>query len=246
MAQDNDDLEGREDAETKNNFSTAMNELFGLNLGKKKKNELDNAKLSSETEGDNIKQIINGSRTDGNGKHSYIVNKSETVISEDTFILGEIQATNDVNIAGSIKGDVSIGGDIFITGNVYGNIKGNSITINNGFVEGNILGKLDITLMGEATVLGDIQAKNFVSAGKVKGNVTALNQISLKNPAVLVGNIEAKTLTLEEGVIVDGNVSIISDISTEEMFQTRPFEQTVTIPTEYQEVDQDDDEDEEE
>jgi cytoskeletal protein CcmA (bactofilin family) len=231
MIQDNEDNIDEKEAEpgNKNNLATAVNELFGLSR-KKKGNTEDDEDVPDEIEDNNPIPRYTGFRNEEIKPMSNIPpkypfvgsSKKESIILEDTVIQGEIQAVNDMSIAGSIKGNVSIEGDLILTGKIYGNVKGNRISIKDGFVEGNISGKLDVTLMGSATVIGDIQAENFVSAGKVKGNVNVINSVSLKSPAILYGNIDARTLKLEEGVIVNGKISITTEMSFEDVFEDIP------------------------
>lgn len=230
MVQENEDIVDEKEAESsnKNNLATAVNELFGL--GRKKKGIIDDEDIVEEVANNNPSNRYTGFRNEEIKPMSNIPpkypfvgsSKRESIILEDTVIQGEIQSANDISIAGNVKGNVSVEGDIILTGKIYGNVKGNRISIKDGFVEGNISGKLDVTLMGNATVIGDIQAENFVSAGKVKGNVNATNSVSLKNPAILYGNIDARTLKLEEGVIVNGKISITTEMSFEDVFEDVP------------------------
>ena len=225
MAQNNDDkldMKNPESSHYLNNFATAVNELFGLG----KKEEMGSTTtMSSENfesnEGRNHSEV----RTSKSKSNLHVLpqdhsrTKRETVIEENTVIRGEVLSTSNLDIAGSVKGPVSSEGDIIVTGKIYGNMKGNNITIKGGLVEGNILARSDITLLGEAIVVGDIEANNFLSEGKIKGNVKALNAISLKNQAVMYGNINAKTVNMQDGVILDGNIKIMGDVSIENLFQ---------------------------
>ncbi len=225
MAPKNDenfDIKSSESSHYLNNLTTAVNELFGLG----KKEEMGATKtMSSEIYESNGNRSRNESRTPGSKSNLHVLTqdhshiKKETVIQEDTLIRGEVLSTSNMNIAGSIKGSVSCEGDIFLTGKIYGNMKGNSITIKDGLVEGNILAKSDITFLGDTTVVGDIETNNFVSEGKIKGHVKAFNSVSLRTPAVLYGNINAKTINMQDGVILDGNVKIMGDVSVETLFQ---------------------------
>lgn len=225
MAQNNDDkfdMKSSESSHYLNNFATAVNELFGLG----KKEEMGAPITMSgeiyESDGGRNQSELRTSRAKSNlhvlpQDHSRA--KKETVIVEDTVIRGEVLSISNMKIAGCIKGPVSSEGDILVTGQIYGNIKGNTITINDGLVEGNILAKSRIALLGEAVVVGDIEANDFVSEGKIKGNVKVHNSISLKNQAVMYGNINAKTVNMQDGVILDGNIKIMGDVSIENLFQ---------------------------
>lgn len=216
------DMRGEESGHYLNNFATAVNELFGLG----RKEEVGSATtVSNEIYESNEGSKYSEVRTPRSKSNLHVLPqdhspaKKVTVIVEDTVIRGEVLSKSSIYIAGSIKGPVSSEGDISVTGKIYGNMKGNNITIKNGSVEGNIFARSDISLVGEAIVVGDIEADNFVSEGKLKGNVKALNSISLRKQAVMYGNISAKTVNMQDGVIVDGNVKIIGDTSIENLFQ---------------------------
>lgn|GEM_PF-1621103 len=222
IQEDKIDMKDEESGRYLNNLATAVNELFGLG----RKEEAGTATtMSGEIYESNEGHQHSEVRTSKSKSNLHVLPqdhspaKKVTVIVEDTVIRGEVLSTSSMYIAGSIKGPVSSEGDISITGKIYGNMKGNNITIKNGSVEGNIFARSDVTLVGEAIVVGDIEADNFFSEGKLKGNVKALNSISLRKKAVMYGNINAKTVNMQDGVIVDGNVKIIGDTSIENLFQ---------------------------
>jgi cytoskeletal protein CcmA (bactofilin family) len=225
------DMKNEESSHYLNNLTTAVNELFGLG----KKEEMGATKtMSSEISESNGGR--NEFRKSNNKSNLHVLPqdsspvKRENIITEDTVIRGEVLSSSNINIAGSIKGAVSSEGDIIVTGKIYGNVKGNNITIKDGLVEGNILAKSDSALLGEATVVGDIEANNIVSEGKIKGNIKALNAVSLINQAVLFGNINAKNVNMQNGVILDGNIKIMGDVSIENLFQDHSVKKVEIIP----------------
>jgi cytoskeletal protein CcmA (bactofilin family) len=201
-----------------NNFSTAVTELFGLS----KREELGgNEGMANENTGTDGIQM-QSSKSNIHVIPKYQGNpsvKKETIIEEDTVIQGEIIASSNISIAGSVRGDVTSQGDIILSGKIYGNMKGNTITIRDGYVEGNINAKLGVNLIGDAIVVGDVECDNFLSESKVKGNVRTVNSVTLKKSAVLFGNIHAKTVNMQDGVILNGNIKIATDVSVEKIFQ---------------------------
>lgn len=229
--EDKIDMKNEESGHYFNNLATAVNELFGLGKREEMKSDTTRSGETYESNEGHKNPEMRTSKSKSNLHvlpHDYAPVK-KTVIVEDTVIRGEVLSTSNMDIAGAIKGPVSSEGDILVTGKIFGNMKGNNITIKDGAVEGNILAKSDITLLGEAIVMGDIEANNFVSEGRIKGNVKALNSISLKKQAVMYGNIYAKNINIQDGVIVEGNMKIVGDVSIENLFQDLSVRKVETV-----------------
>lgn len=211
----------------KSNFTTAVNEMFGLSLGKK---EATDAGLTEDV------QLLNDYPENNSKSNLHLLptqplgsTKKFSVIAEDTVIEGEIQTSNNINIVGIVKGPVSSEADIILEGKVYGNIKCNSAMIKNGLVEGNIIAKSEVTLLGDAIILGDIETDRLVSEGKVRGSIKANSSAVLNNHTVLFGNIHTRSLSVQNGVIINGQVKVITDSSVEDMFRALTTKATQKI-----------------
>ncbi|MCP4667430.1 MAG: polymer-forming cytoskeletal protein [Deltaproteobacteria bacterium] len=75
-------------------------------------------------------------------------------------------------------------------------------------IDGRFLGEItsgDTVIVGETGVLeSDVHVSNIVIKGEVRGNVVAKQRIELQAPAKVFGNIQAPTITMEQGVILEG------------------------------------------
>lgn len=80
---------------------------------------------------------------------------NKTVIDRDTKIIGNISA-RDIDILGTIEGNVEATGKSTIVGTVKGNITGVDIAIN-GRIEGNIISTGLVYADKEAVITGDIE-----------------------------------------------------------------------------------------
>ncbi|MFO8057958.1 MAG: polymer-forming cytoskeletal protein [bacterium] len=61
-------------------------------------------------------------------------------------------------------------------------------------------------IVGENAVInGDLFVDSAVISGEIRGNVKAKNRVELRAPGKLFGDLESPALTIEEGVIFDGN-----------------------------------------
>jgi len=77
-----------------------------------------------------------------------------------------------------------------------------------GSFKGEITSK-DTLIVGEtADVEGEIAVGTFILSGRFKGNVKAATRIELRRPAQIEGTLEAPVLSIEEGVILNGSVSM--------------------------------------
>ena len=82
-----------------------------------------------------------------------------------------------------------------------------------------LMGKFDgrITTPGrlhvakEARLQADVEGGAIVVEGEVKGNLTASDRIELKQTARLEGDLRATKMTVEEGAIFSGHVSVGPD-----------------------------------
>lgn len=79
-------------------------------------------------------------------------------------------------------------------------------------IDGKLKGQVDATeavIVGETGVIeGDIKAKETNISGKCTGQITAENTVLLHASAVINGDVKCKKLVVDEGVIIDGNISM--------------------------------------
>lgn len=66
-----------------------------------------------------------------------------------------------------------------------------------------------ILLVGEEAVLtAKVSAGTVVSKGKITGDIIAKEKIRLLSPAVLNGSVKTPMLSMEEGVLFNGNIEM--------------------------------------
>jgi len=78
----------------------------------------------------------------------------------------------------------------------------------NGRFEGEIRTEDQVVVGETGRVKTDIVAKRVVVAGTVIGNIEAENEVNLLTTGRVLGNIRAPRVNVEEGVVVEGEVSI--------------------------------------
>ena len=75
----------------------------------------------------------------------------------------------------------------------------------NGKVEGEIFSRGTLIIGSEAFIEATINVDSVIVEGHVSGNVNASKRIDLRSPARLYGDIRTPNLTIQEGVIFEGN-----------------------------------------
>ena len=77
-----------------------------------------------------------------------------------------------------------------------------------GSFKGEIVSK-DTLIIGEtADIEGEVEVGTFILSGRFKGNVKSVTRVELRRPANFEGTIEAPVLVVEEGVVLNGNLSM--------------------------------------
>ena len=84
----------------------------------------------------------------------------------------------------------------------------------------------DTLIIGEtADVEGDVEVGTFILSGRFKGSVKATSRIELRRPAQIEGSIDAPVLMIEEGVVLNGTVSMTNGAPAVE----KPKTDTLTV-----------------
>jgi cytoskeletal protein CcmA (bactofilin family) len=75
-------------------------------------------------------------------------------------------------------------------------------------IDGRFKGEItagDTVIVGESGVLeANVHVSNIVIKGEVRGDVFAKKRIELQAPGKVFGNIQAPTVTMEQGVVLEG------------------------------------------
>ena len=121
-----------------------------------------------------------------------------------------------------IKIDTLISLETEITGNISGT--GNYKI--DGSVIGNITANGDLIISRDATVKGDISAKNIMVEGKVEGNVVAEIELVVKETANIKGtHHEAGVITVDEGSKFIGDCTVTGNTIDKRFFEPKKTEE---------------------
>lgn len=86
----------------------------------------------------------------------------------------------------------------------------------NGSFEGRLDTKGNLTIGENARVKANITGDRIIIAGKVTGDVQASQSLSIMAPAVLKGNVKTPVISITEGAILEGQISMQSPVEREE------------------------------
>ncbi|MEG0795115.1 MAG: polymer-forming cytoskeletal protein [Odoribacter sp.] len=92
---------------------------------------------------------------------------------------------------------------------IVGDIKTKSDIRIDGIIKGKIITSGRLVMGSSAKIEGDIDCANVDNQGVVIGNIVATGAVSLKSPAKVVGNILAAVISIEPGVVFNGNCQML-------------------------------------
>ncbi|PLX94224.1 MAG: hypothetical protein C0621_05775 [Desulfuromonas sp.] len=82
-----------------------------------------------------------------------------------------------------------------------------------GHFRGEIVSR-DTLIVGEtADIQAEVNVGSLILSGKFKGNIKAVGKVELRNPAQIEGDIETPVLVVEEGVVMNSQISMTKPIS---------------------------------
>ena len=99
-----------------------------------------------------------------------------------------------------------------------------------GKFEGKITSAGRLHIAREARMQADVESGAIIVEGEVKGNLTANDRIELKQSARLEGDLRATKLTVDEGAVFSGHVTVGPDAVKNRPPQQRPSVSVTVMP----------------
>ncbi len=97
-------------------------------------------------------------------------------------------------------------------------IEGKVTIKNNMRLDGHIIGDIisdgGIVMSAQASIKGNILCQYIVTEGYIDGNITAHKKVHLKSTAKIKGNIKYKSIQIDEGAIMNGQITSIGNDNT--------------------------------
>ncbi len=123
------------------------------------------------------------SKTSNITNYSYSKGLSESFISKELTISGEITGNSNLRIKGIVEGKITLNADVVIDreSEIKADIKGKNIEIS-GIVDGNLVADDKITLKETAVVTGNITCKSFTvkEGASFEGNINMIHSAKEK------------------------------------------------------------------
>ena len=79
-----------------------------------------------------------------------------------------------------------------------------------GKIKGNIYSDSDVVIGKEASIEGDIKAKNIILGGKITGNIFAEEKVEVIDGGQAMGSIKSPAVVIAEGGILEGHCEMIN------------------------------------
>ncbi len=132
-----------------------------------------------------------------------------TIVSEGAKLVGNLKTESDVEIYGSIEGNIETSGMVkMVGGHIAGNIKANSVLIRNSQLTGDIESVNVVDLIENTTFNGNITCKDLVVNCDVIGNVLAKEKIYVMSQAHIKGDVTTKIIKVDEGGVIQGRMKM--------------------------------------
>lgn len=135
------------------------------------------------------------------------VSDEVTVISKNTVIDGNVRSLANMQVDGSVKGNVETTRDIDMTGKVVGDIKCNNATMNSAAMQGNMTIKGKMRMDRDTILIGDLTSQYADVNGRIRGKLEIAGKAELKRDAIVFGDINASTIAVTDGAIIQGYVN---------------------------------------
>lgn len=146
---------------------------------------------------------------------------STTMISKGTVIKGDIISDGDIELCGSLNGNVKTKGNLRVSGGLIGDASAKEMTFLTSEVRGNMTCATEVTIDDASVVYGNVQADSIVLNGKIRGNIKVKKGAILQDSAVLWGNLEAGSISIDQGAKLEGEVKIIFDKACKDLFDEK-------------------------
>lgn len=131
-----------------------------------------------------------------------------TTISKATVINGGIQTRENITIEGIVNGDITSKGKVLVKGKVEGNVAGYDVDVSAEELAGDINCESKAVIHASTKLKGNLYCGKATIVGTVEGNITAKDSIELLDNAVVYGDIKATAISVSEGAVIYGMVTI--------------------------------------
>jgi cytoskeletal protein CcmA (bactofilin family) len=145
-----------------------------------------------------------------------------SIIAYGMTVNGDASVLGDLELLGSMKGNIDSEGNVMISGRLVGDIHcKKNVVLKSAAVRGNIYASGTVTIDKDTAVVGDITGRSASIDGRVKGNLIFDETVFIQKDAVFIGDVTANKVAMNEGTQIVGyikiNVEAITSVEFEEV-----------------------------
>ena len=142
-----------------------------------------------------------------------------SIITAGMVIAGNVSSEGNMEVIGTINGDIDILGKLNVTGYITGNSKAAEIYAEGAKINGEVVSEGTVKIGSSSVVIGNITASSAVIAGAVKGDIDVKGPVILDASAIVMGNIKSKSVQINIGAVIEGMCSqCYADVSPTSFF----------------------------
>ena len=130
-----------------------------------------------------------------------------SIITAGMVIAGDVSSEGNMEVIGTINGDIDILGKLNVTGYITGNSKAAEIYAEGAKINGEVVSEGAVKIGSSSVVIGNITASSAVIAGAVKGDIDVKGPVILDASAIVMGNIKSKSVQINIGAVIEGMCS---------------------------------------
>lgn len=142
-----------------------------------------------------------------------------SIITTGLTVKGDLSTPGSMDMAGSIIGNVDVGGKLNILGSIEGNSSALDVYAENAKITGDVVSQGSIKVGRNTVIIGNIFATSAVIAGAIKGDIDVKGPVILDATAIVMGNIKSKSVQINNGAVIEGICSqCYADVSPSVFF----------------------------
>jgi cytoskeletal protein CcmA (bactofilin family) len=142
-----------------------------------------------------------------------LVTFKPTIIEVGAVINGDVSLEGDLIVSGQINGNVSSKSSLTLSGKIYGDISCDCAQLDDGIIVGNLQVHDRVYFGKGMSIKGNVMAKTAIVEGKIMGNCTLTNGLlHLQNTGAVVGDVVTTRLIIDDNAIVQGAITVNRDV----------------------------------
>lgn len=133
----------------------------------------------------------------------------KTILAAGTTFVGNMTAQGDVDMDCDFQGDIRANGTVTIRTKLAGDLSAKVVELVACEVQGDVHADESVRIDGSSKVVGNITGKDLNCAGSVQGNIQVSGHVTVSGSAYIEGDLEAASISVENGAGVNGQMQVL-------------------------------------